>query len=84
MLIAMIEDYDRILGAPPGWKPESNGEIIGLPVRFERNGECPAMVSAWEPTPEEQLAIAAGAKIYLRVLGVSHPPVMIFTGPPPS
>lgn len=84
MMIAMIEGCHKVLGAPPGWTPDSSGACVGLPVRFEMNGDVPCMVSAWEPTPEEIAAIAAGAKIYLRVLGNSHPPVMIFTGEKPE
>lgn len=77
MIIARIEGCTRTLGAPPGWTPETSGQVLGLPIRDEMNGDVPCMVSAWEPTPEEVAAIAAGAKVYLRVLGVGHPPVML-------
>jgi hypothetical protein len=40
------------------------------------------MVSAWEPTPAEMEAIAAGAKVMLRVVGMGHPPVMLYVGNP--
>lgn len=37
----------------------------------------PAVVTCWEPTPEGREAIAAGANIYLHVLGPSMPPVFM-------
>jgi len=44
----------------------------------------PQMVSSWQPTPAEAAAIAAGAPIYLTVLGQGHPPVMLTVGNPPE
>lgn len=34
-------------------------------------------------TPEEMLAILAGGTVYLRIVGTSHPPVMVWAEPPP-
>jgi NTP pyrophosphatase (non-canonical NTP hydrolase) len=73
-----IDGCTRVLGAPVGWTPETSGQCVGLPIRDEMNGDVPCMVSSWEPTPEELRAIAAGGKVYLRVLGAGHPPVMVF------
>jgi hypothetical protein len=43
-----------------------------------------AMVSAWEPTPQELALLNAGGKVYLRIVGSGHPPVAIWAeGPPP-
>jgi hypothetical protein len=78
MLISHIEGATRVLGKSQGY--------LGLPVRDERihctvGGEgTPAMVTAWEPTPDEIARINAGARVYLRVLGTAHPPVMIEVG----
>ena len=77
MLIKRIRGYTRVLGAPAGWTPETSGECLGLPIRDEMNGDLPCMVSAWEPTPAELAALAAGASIKLRVIGHAHPPVML-------
>lgn len=80
MLIKMIEGATRVIGRSQGY--------IGLPLRDEAincavsGAETPCMVTAWEPTPEEIAAIVAGGSVYLRVLGVSHPPVMIWAEPP--
>lgn len=38
----------------------------------------PCMTSAWEPTPAELAALNAGGKVYLRVVGTEHPPVMVY------
>lgn len=83
MIISRVLRCTRVLGAPLGWKPETSGPCVGLPIRDEMNGDVPCMVSAWEPTPDELLAIMAGAKIMLRVLGTAHPPVMIYVGDVP-
>jgi hypothetical protein len=79
MMIKMIAGATRVLGKQQGY--------LGLPIRDEQVvdtvlGPVDSMVSAWEPTPEEIACIAAGGTIYLRLLGVSHPPVMIWAEPP--
>lgn len=82
MIPARIEGCTRVLGAPQGWTPETSEPCCGLPIRDEVSGGMPVMVSAWEPTPAEAAAIAAGANIMLRIVGVAHPPVMLFVGDP--
>lgn len=82
MQIGMIEGVTRIIGKSQGY--------LGLPIRDEMvqctvNGEgTPAMVTAWTPTPDELDRLNAGASVHLRVLGISHPPVMIGVGEPPK
>lgn len=80
MIPARIEGCTRALGAPKGWTPETTGACRGLPIRDEVNGDMLCMISAWEPLPDELAAIAAGAKIMLRVVGTSHPPVALYVG----
>lgn len=81
MMIKRIEGCTRIVGKAQGY--------LGLPLRDEQihdavNGPgTPSMVTAWEPTPQELAALNAGGSVYLRVLGSSHPPVMIWAEPPP-
>ena len=36
------------------------------------------MTSCWEPTPAELAALVAGGKVYLRIIGTGHPPVMVY------
>lgn len=81
MQIGRIEGATRVLGQSQGY--------LGLPVRDEViecdvGGFTPAMVTVWLPTAEEIAAIAAGAPIYLRLLGTAHPPVLMFVGEPPE
>ncbi|MBX9760358.1 MAG: hypothetical protein K2Y29_16385 [Beijerinckiaceae bacterium] len=80
MMIKMIAGCTRILGKAQGY--------LGLPIRDETidcltNGPgTPAMITAWEPTPDEIEAIKRGGTIYLRILGRGHPPVMMWAEPP--
>lgn len=80
MMIKHIDGATRVIGKSQGY--------LGLPLRDEQincavNGNAtPAMVTAWEPTPDEIRAIINGGTIYLRVLGSQHPPVMIWAEPP--
>lgn len=82
MMIARIEGCTRVIGKSQGY--------LGLPIRDELthdtvNGpETPSMVTAWEMTPDELERLKVGATIYLRVLGSSHPPVMLTVGPVPE
>lgn len=82
MLIGTIEGVTRVIGKSEGY--------LGLPLRDEVmnctvNGEgTPAMVTAWQPTPEELARLNAGASVHLRVLGTVHPPVMVGVGDPPA
>ena len=82
MQIGRIEGATRVLG-------KSQGDI-GLPVRDETinctvTGEgTPCMVTVWHPTPDEMARLAAGAPIYLRVIGTGHPPVMMEVGAWPT
>ena len=81
MLIAAIEGVTRVIGKSQGY--------LGLPLRDEVihctvTGEgTPAMVSAWQPTPDELARLNAGASVHLRVIGIQHPPVMLEVGHPP-
>lgn len=73
MIPARIVGATHYLGAPKGWKPDEDGHCGHLAVRVTDN----VWESAWEPTPDEMAAIAAGAKIVLRVVG-GQPPVMLY------
>ena len=81
MLIGTIEGVTRVIGKSQGY--------LGLPLRDEMmncavTGEgTPAMVSAWQPTPDELARLNAGASVHLRVIGTQHPPVMLEVGQPP-
>lgn len=53
-----------------------NGPDAGL--------EVPTMTTAWSPTPDELAKLAAGAPIYVRLVGTQHPPIKVFVGDPPE
>lgn len=80
MIISRIAGATRVIGQSQGF--------LGLPLRDELRDvtiggkvvKCHAMVTAWEPTPDEIERIKAGAPIYLCVLGAAHPPVMLEVG----
>ncbi|MEE2860854.1 MAG: hypothetical protein VYB46_08590 [Pseudomonadota bacterium] len=82
MLIGTIEGVTRIIGKSQGY--------LGLPLRDEVincavNGDgTPAMVTAWQPTPDELARLNAGASVHLRIWGTAHPPVMVEVGQPPA
>lgn len=75
-----ITGTTRVIGKSQGYR--------GLAIRDELvectvNGSgTPAMTTAWFPTPEELAALAAGAPVYVRILGTAHPPIQVFTGEP--
>jgi len=79
-----IENAVTVLGAPPGWDPDTSGPCLGLPIRIETHGGIRYFVSAWEPTPAELLAIKRGAAIRLMVSAPIHPVVALGVGPIPG
>lgn len=70
---AMFREMTHVLGAPPDWKPEEQGECLGLPVAIDQAEG--SFTSCWTLEPEDVARICAGGKIYLTVLGAAHPPV---------
>lgn len=79
MIIKRIEGANRVFGAPPDWNGIDTS-CGALPVREVNTPEGMFMVSAWEPTPEELRAIAAGETIKLWVRGPGHPVVALTVG----
>ena len=79
MLIKRIENASRVLGAPPDW--DGKDMTCGaLPVMDVLTPEGTFMVSAWEPTPSELAALAAGATLKLWIRGSLHPVVALTVG----
>lgn len=82
MEIGRIQGCTRVIGRSQGY--------YGLPLRdvvindSVTGPNTPAMETAWFPTPDELMALVAGAPIILRVVGTGHPPVMLFTGDIPE
>ena len=80
MIPGRIRDATRYLGAPAGWKPETDGPCGHLAIRDEMTTAGRAMASVWEPTPDEIERIVAGAPVLLTVVGTVHPPVALSVG----
>lgn len=66
---------------------ETQDEYLTLPVRAENITvsiqddedvvDVPSLVSAWRPSGEELELLNSGGYVQLRILGVTHPPVML-------
>jgi hypothetical protein len=82
MQIGRIQGFTRELGKSQGY--------MGLPVRdgsincTVSGPETPTMTTAWLPTPAELAALNAGASVHVRLLGISHPPIMVEVGEVPA
>lgn len=78
-----FKESNKVYGAPENWDEKQHGECSALQV-FE--GETPsglnAIISVWQPTPEEVEDIKSGKPIYLHITGNGHPPVCLYTASP--
>ncbi len=83
MIPGHIDGAHVTLRAPENWKKEQDGVCVGLPIYVEKlpSGAITCS-SVWFPTPEEILAIVAGAPVKLTVVGV-QPPVRLEVGKVP-
>jgi hypothetical protein len=85
MLVGRINGATRVLGAPTDWDEARDGWCGGLAIKDQPGGTgLNHMISAWEPTPDEQARIAAGAPVLLWIVGSVHPPVMVTVGRAPG
>lgn len=71
-----IAGHTRRLGAPSNWNHETDGICHTLEI-LDHDGE---MISAWELTDAERQRVAAGAPIYLHIVGTVHPVVGFVVG----
>lgn len=77
-----LTDATRSMAAPADWD-EAAGECETLDIHDADDGHGnPVMVSAWQLDPGELEKLAAGAPLYLRIYGTSHPVVSLFAGEP--
>jgi hypothetical protein len=77
MIVNAIEGATRRIGKAQGYR--------GLPIRdFAYDDGTPAMRTSWQPTPAELKALAAGAPIYVTLLGSAHPPILLEVGAVPE
>lgn len=78
MIPGRIADATVQLGAPEGWDEARDGPCAKLDVRIRGS----VFTSCWEPTPDEVVRLAAGAKVYLHIAG-GQPPVALTVGEAP-
>lgn len=76
MIINAVEGCTRVIGKSQGY--------LGLPLKDEVINGIPMMTSSWQPTPAELAALAAGAPIYVTLIGQAHPPIIVSIGPMPE
>ncbi len=82
MISGRVKGVTRVLGKSQGY--------LGLSVRDEpmnskvTGPNTPSMVTSWEPTPAEIAAIVLGAPVHVRLVGTSHPPIMVEVGEVPA
>lgn len=77
MIGVNFPEAQQFLGRPDGMTQDECG---ALPVcRGVYAGQYPVVISCFEPTEEERAAIAAGANVYLHVVGATMPPVILST-----
>lgn len=82
MQIGRVEKATRVLGKSQGY--------MGLPLRDDvihctvGGPATPCMTTAWLPTPKELEALNAGAPVHVRIIGASHPPIMVEVGDAPN
>ena len=82
MQIGRILNATRVIGKEQGY--------MGLPLRDEvincsvGGPNVPSMTTAWIPTPKELKALNAGAPVHVRLVGISHPPIMVEVGEIPK
>ena len=76
MIPLRIEGATRHIGKSQGY--------LGLSVLDTTLPDGTAcMITAWDCTEAERAAIAAGATVYLQILGSGHPPVNLWSGEAP-
>jgi hypothetical protein len=63
-----------ILGVPPNWNAELDGECVGLPVHISSD---PYVYSWWRLTLRERLLLFVGRPIQLCIVGRTHAPVSL-------
>ena len=64
-----------VLQPPAG---ASVDECRALPItRVVYGSGVPGVVSYWQPSPEQLRLLAAGAAVWISVLGMTHPPLAL-------
>lgn len=94
MEIGRIQGAQRVVGKSQGYygvpirdEAKQLGDLPHLLHTMGFNpvdGECPTMNVVFYPTPDEIAKIAAGAPIYLSIVGVAFQPMNLTVGEVPE
>lgn len=71
MKIGTPERVTRVLGEEQGFQPLPVADVVLA-------DGSPCMYTVWHPTPAELKALNSGGHVTLGIIGVSHPPVMMY------
>lgn len=82
MLPVPLSDKTRTLGAPSNWDADNSGECLALDIADREHDGTMWMYSAWSLQPGEMERLAAGAPLFLRISGTTHPVVSLFVQEP--
>jgi hypothetical protein len=93
--IGRIEGATRVLGKSQGYyglpvrdEARNLGDLphmLHTMINDSVTGpETPTMETCWFPNPDEIERIRQGAPIYVRLVGIAHPPIMVIIGNPPE
>jgi hypothetical protein len=74
----IFDQANHTLKAPPGADEVTKMDILDLPVfRGKDANDMPVVRSCWQCSPEEIMEIRKTGKIYLSVMGFTHPPLCV-------
>lgn len=94
MMIGRVEGAQRVLGKAQGYwglpvrdgvlEPGELPQMLHIMGHNSVDGDVPTMLTVWHPTPDELAALNAGAGVFVSLVGVAHPPIMVYTGEAPE
>lgn len=94
MEIGRIQGATRVLGKSQGYyglpirdEAKNLGDLPHMLHTLQNDSvtgpDTPTMVTAWIPSPDELAALAAGAPLYVSLVGIAHPPISVTIGEKP-
>lgn len=94
MEIGRITGATRVLGKRQGYyglpirdEAKNLGDLPHMLLTLQNDAvtgpDTPTMTTAWLPNPDELAALAAGAPLFVALVGTAHPPIMVSVGEKP-
>lgn len=79
MKVGTPANVTRVLGEAQGYTPlPVEDAVVHMLHADGSQGDTPVMFTVWHPTPKELAAMQSGGHIVLGIVGVQHPPVMVY------